>query len=195
LREAFADAARGLPELWQQGVLSQRHKKALLRCFIDKVVIHRIVWRGGEATSTAIPVVVASIARLSCGRETERVALELARQGQSDEIIAAELTRRGYRSPRERTVIPNTVRGIRLRHRVLRPRPGSRPRRVPGKLTVPEVARALGVQAHWLYQRLDRGVIETTFDAERNLYVFPDIPETLKRLRKLKAGRIQRVRL
>jgi len=204
LREAFADAARGLPELWQQGVLSQRHKKALLRCLIDKVVIHRsapdtvqtrIVWRGGEATSTAIPVMVASVARLSCGREMERVALELARQGQSDETIAAELTRRGDRSPRERTVIPNTVRRIRLRHRLLRPRPGSRPRRVPGKLTAPEVAQALGVQVHWLYQRLDHGVIETPFDAERKLYLFPDIPETLMRLRKLKAGRIQRVRL
>ena len=204
LRHAFADVARGVPELWRQGALGPRHQKALLRCLIDKVVIHRaaadtiqtrIVWRGGDVTETQLPIVVASIARLSCGRELEQAALELARQGQSDETIAEELTRRGYRSPRATKVIATTVRGMRLKHRLLRPRPGSRPRRMAGKLTLPQVARLLDVPLHWLYQRIGRGVIEVPLHPGRKLYLFPDTPEALALLQQLKAGLIERVRL
>src|ERR1700759_213134 len=58
LRAAFADAGRRLPELWHGSALTRARKKALLRCLIDKVVIHRsapdtirtrLVWRGGDA--------------------------------------------------------------------------------------------------------------------------------------------------
>jgi DNA invertase Pin-like site-specific DNA recombinase len=204
LRAAFADVARGVPELWRQGLLAPQHKKALLRCLIDKVVIHRsaqdtirarVVWRGGAVTEMQVPIAVAAVARLSCGAELEQAALELARQGQSDEAIAEELTRRGYRSPRELRVIPATVRGIRLKHRLLRPRPGSRPRRMEGKLTLPQVARRLGVPLHWLYQRITRGVIEVPLNPERKLYLFPDTQEALALLQQLKAGLIERVRL
>jgi len=204
LREAFTDMARGLPELWRQGAFNPQRKKALLRCLIDKVVIHRsaadsihvrIVWRGTDTTSFDTPVAVASIARLSCAHEMEQAAENLFRQGQSDEEIAAELTRRGYRSPRELTVIPNTVRTIRLKHGLRRPRPGSRPRRVPGKLTVPQIVKLLDVPLHWVYQRIERGDIQLPLDPDRKLYLFPDTPETLAKLKKLKAGRVQRVRL
>jgi DNA invertase Pin-like site-specific DNA recombinase len=204
LRAAFADAARGIPELWQQGLLSQQHKKALLRCLIEKVVIHRsapdtvqtrIVWRGGDTTGFDVPVAVASVARLSCAQAMEPIAVELFRQGQSDEEIAAELTRRGYRSPRELTVIPSTVRTIRLNHGLRRPRPGSKPRRIPGKLTVPQVVKVLDVPLHWVYQRIERGEIQIALDPKRKLYLFPDTPEAIAQLKKLKAGRIQRVRL
>jgi hypothetical protein len=204
LRQAFADAARGLPALWRQGALSQQHKKALLRCLIDKVVIHRpapdtiharIVWRGGDITTADLPIVVGSVAWLSCGPALERAALELARQGQSDEAIAAELTGRGYRSPRETKVMASTIQGIRLKHRLLRPRPGSRPRRLAGQLTLPQVARRLDVPPHWLYQRIERGVIDVPLHPQRKLYVFPDTPEALALLQQLKAGLIESVRL
>jgi DNA invertase Pin-like site-specific DNA recombinase len=204
LRAAFVDAARGIPELWQQGLLSQQHKKALLRCLIDKVVIHRsasdtvrtrIVWRGGDTTSFDVPVVVASVARLSCAQEMEPIAIELFRRGESDEEIAAELTRRGYRSPRELTVIPCTVRTIRLNHGLRRPRPGSKPRRIPGKLTVPQLTKVLDVPLHWVYQRIERGEIQVPLDPERKLYLFPDSPQAIAQLKKLKAGLVHRVRL
>jgi DNA invertase Pin-like site-specific DNA recombinase len=204
LRQAFADVAQGIPSLWERGVLSTPHKKALLRCLIDKVVIRRapadtiqarIVWRGGDTTTAQIPIVVNAVARLTRGPEMERLALELARQGHTDEAIAAALTRQGHRSPRETTVLPCTVRSIRLKHRLLRPRPGSRPRCVPGKLTVAQVARQLGVPIHWLHQRIARGVIDVPLDPERKLYLFPDTDEALALLQQLKAGLIQHVRL
>ncbi len=204
LREAFTDVARGVPDLWRQGTFTPQQKKALLRCLIDKVVrrratpdtIHvRIVWRGGDTTSFDVPVSVASIARLACAREMERIAVELFGQGRSDEEIAAELTRCGYRSPRDLTVIPATVRTIRLKHGLRRPRPGSRPRRIPGKLTVPQIVKLLDVPLHWVYQRIERGEIELALDPIRKLYLFPDTPETLAELEALKAGGVQRVRL
>ena len=204
LRAAFTDVARGVPDLWRQDAFTPQQKKALLRCLIDKVVLRRatpdtvhvrIVWRGTDTTSFDVSVAVGSITRLSCAGEMDRLAVELFNEGRSDEEIAAELTRRGYRSPRALTVIPNTVRTIRLKHGLCRPRPGSRPRRVPGKLTVPQIVKLLDVPLHWMYQRIERGEIELTLDPVRKLYLFPDTPETLAKLKALKAGRIQRVRI
>jgi DNA invertase Pin-like site-specific DNA recombinase len=204
LRAAFTDVARGVPDLWRQDAFTPQQKKALLRCLIDKVVMHRspadtihvrIVWRGADTTSFDVPVVVASIARLSGADEMERIALELFHRGRSDEEIAAELTQRGHRSPRELAVLPSTVRTIRWKHGLRRPRPGSRPRRVPGKLTVPQLVKVLDVPLHWVYQRIERGDIQIALDSERKLYLFPDTPEAIAQLKKLKAGRIQSVRL
>jgi hypothetical protein len=74
LRAAFADAGRRLPEIWHGATLTRGRKKALLRCLIDKVVIHRtmtdtihmrIVWRGGDASVFDVPVSVGSLSALS----------------------------------------------------------------------------------------------------------------------------------
>lgn len=54
MRAAFMNIGQKLPQLWEQDVLTQAQKKALLRCLIDKVVIRkegrdqvrvRIVWK------------------------------------------------------------------------------------------------------------------------------------------------------
>jgi DNA invertase Pin-like site-specific DNA recombinase len=56
LRAAFLDVGRLLPGIWATEILSQPQRKALWRCLIDKVVVHRlrqeavqtrIVWKGG----------------------------------------------------------------------------------------------------------------------------------------------------
>src|SRR5439155_19862490 len=71
LRAAFLDLGRTLPGLWQTDVLSQPQRKALLRCLIDKVVVHRvprdevqtrIVWKGVATINVAVPVTVVAIA-------------------------------------------------------------------------------------------------------------------------------------
>src|SRR2546429_3463061 len=63
LQPAFQTLGQYLPMLWHQGVISQRHKKALLRSLIETVVMQRpspefvqarIVWRGGETTELMI---------------------------------------------------------------------------------------------------------------------------------------------
>ena len=81
-----------LPQIWHQEILTRENKKALLRCLIDKVVIHRqvqdrvqtrIVWRGGDITTLEIPVPVGSFADLSTAAEMEQIILDLSRQGKT----------------------------------------------------------------------------------------------------------------
>ena len=96
LREAFTAIGQRLPQIWGQDVLTREQKKALLRCLIDKVVVHRsvadrvqtrIVWRGGDTTTFDIPVPVGSFANLATATEMEEIILELSRQGKTDEEL------------------------------------------------------------------------------------------------------------
>ncbi len=202
LRAAFADAGRRLPELWHGSVLTTARKKALLRCLLDKVVIHRaapdtihmrLVWRGGDASALNVPVAVGSLAALSRHEEMEARILELARAGHGDAAVAAELTAAGHRSPMRDRVLPSTVQIIRLRHGVLLKRNQSHPRHVPGHLTIPQLAAQLGVSAHWIYDRIHNGTIAVTRDECTGLYLFPGEPGTLKGLRKLRDGELDRI--
>jgi hypothetical protein len=126
------------PQLWKQGPLRSAQKKALLRCLIDKVVLHRVagdqvrtrvVWRGGATTCDDVPVPVGSFAQLSGAKEMEDSILHMARDGRTDKQIAECLTSRGHRSPQRDVVLPSTVRIIRLKHRLLLRPSQSHPRR------------------------------------------------------------------
>jgi hypothetical protein len=197
LREAFSHIGRHLPHLWARGLLTRPQKKAFLRCLIDKVVLHRvardrvqarIVWRGGATTTRELPVPVGALADLRGAAEMERAILERSAAGETDEAIAEALTGLGYRSPLRPVVLPSTVKAIRLRHGRLRQRSQSHPRRIPGSLTVPQLARALGVAPHWLYDRIYNGSVPVAKDGATGLYLFPDDPATLDRLRALLAN-------
>jgi DNA invertase Pin-like site-specific DNA recombinase len=202
-REAFLQAGKRIPELWQQGRLSAKQQKAFLRCLIDKVVAHRsapdtlavrIVWRGGETTSATLRVTVGSLSRLSGAQEMEKKIVQLAKKGKSDEAIAEWLTEQGYRSPKQSTVLVSTVRIIRLRHRLLRVRSQSHPRRIPGRLTVPQIAHSLKITPHWIYDRIHNGTIQVARDSATKLYLFPDEPQTITLFKQLRAGKLQKLR-
>jgi DNA invertase Pin-like site-specific DNA recombinase len=204
LREAFTAIGQKLPLIWHQGVLTQQNKKALLRCLIDKVVVHRlapdcvqarIVWRGGDTTTLEVPVSTNSSARLSKTAEMENIIVELSRQGKSDEEIAQHLTTLGHRSARQPDfVLPNTVKCIRLKHRVFQKRSQSHPRRVAGCLTVPQIAGELDVTPYWIYHLIDNGRIQIVKDLQTGLYLFPDKPDTLEMFKQLKNGSVYNLR-
>jgi hypothetical protein len=202
-RGAFRRAGKKIPELWRQGRLQPQQQKAFLRCLIDKVVVHRsapdtlevrIVWRGGEATAVSLPVTVGTLAQLSSAEAMAKEILNPARQDKGDEEIATLLTQQGYRSPKRATVLPSTVRTIRLRHRLFRERRQSHPRRISGHLTLSQLADVLGVTPHWIYDRIYNGTIQVTRDQQTNLYLFPDSPETIAQFKQLRAGKIQKLR-
>jgi DNA invertase Pin-like site-specific DNA recombinase len=202
-REAFLRAGKKIPELWRQDRLTHQQQKAFLRCLIDKVVVHRsapdtlqvrIVWRGGATTVAALPVTVGALARLSSAPKMEKEILRLAKAGKTDEEIAAWLTQQGHRSPKHATVLPSTVRILRLRHRLFRKRSQSHPRRIPGHLTVPQLAHTLGITPHWIYDRIHNGTIQVARDPTTNLYLFPDQPMTITLFKQLRAGKVQSLR-
>lgn len=203
LRAAFTSLGESLPKLWDQTTLGRAQRKALLRCLIDKVVLRRreqrdhvdtrIVWRGGAVTELDVVVSVNSVRDLSGFEQMEARILELEASGKSDEDIARLLTEDGFRSPKHDVLLQSTVKSLRLKHQRYHRYRTARPRRVPGFLTVPQVAQALGVTAHWLYNLMRRGVIEIDRDPDIRLYLFPDQPDTIVELRRLQAGAITRV--
>ena len=131
---------------------------------------------------------VGALAYLTQGAELEQAIVDLSRAGLADEAIAAQLTQQGYRSPLRAYVLPSTVQVIRRRHGVFHERSQSHPRHVPGYLSVAQVAVALDVSPHWIYDRIYNGTIQVTKDAKRSAFLFPDTQATLEQFQALKAG-------
>ena len=203
LKAAFTDIGQKLPQIWDRDVLPRQTKKALLRTLIDKVVIHRplpevvqtrVVWKGGDVSTLQVPVPVGSLSDLSGAQEMEKIILELSQAGKSDEVIADHLTALGYRSPSKPFVLPNTVKIIRLKHGVFQVRSQSHPRHIPGYLTTSQIARALDISNHWIYDRINNGTIQVNKDPKTRLYLFPDEPATLDLFKQLKSGQIDNLR-
>jgi hypothetical protein len=96
------------PTLWETPANRRDHRKALLRCLIDKVVMRRrtrnkaevrIVWRGGATTELLVTLPVTAVAVLPRHREMIARICALAKEGLHDEEIARILTQEGHRSP------------------------------------------------------------------------------------------------
>jgi DNA invertase Pin-like site-specific DNA recombinase len=203
LQTAFTAIGQKLPELWSGDVLTQVQKKALLRCLIDKVVVHRvvrdrlrtcIVWKGGDTTTVDLPIPVGSFAELTNSAALVARIVALSQQGLDDQTVAQQLTAEGYRSPLRPTLLPSTVKRLRLEHGIMLNRSQSHPRRIPGFLTVPQLAAALNLSSHWIYDRIHNGTIAITRHPQSHLYLFPDCPDTLTQLQQLQAGQLHNLR-
>ena len=162
LKTALSAIGQKLPELWQGNTLTRVQKKALLRCLIDKVVIHRlvrdtvrtrIIWKGGDTTTVDLPIPVGSLTELTNAKELETQIITLSKQGLDDQAIAQQLTAQGHRSPLRQTLLPSTVKTIRLKHRIFHDRSQSHPRKISGYLTVPQIVKALELPPHWIYDK------------------------------------------
>jgi DNA invertase Pin-like site-specific DNA recombinase len=194
LLEMLRDVGPRLPELWNAKLFRDAQKKALLRSLIDKVVIHRltpdkvqtrVVWRGGATTSAVVRVTVGKFAWLSGAEEMEETIKRMMKDGHSDAAIAEHLTARGHRSPRADRVLESTVRLVRLRLGLLRKAHQSHPRHIEGWLTIPQLAKKLGVSRWWITDRIHNRTIPAKKDAKAKCYLFPDTPATLATLRAL----------
>lgn len=197
LREACSTLGHSLPTLWHQAALRRTPRKALLRCLLEQVVLDRrapdtittrMVWRGGAGSEVEVPCPVGTLRDVTGVAQMEAAVLHLESQGQSDAEIAQRFTAQGFRSPPRPRVLASTVRTIRLRHGRLHRYRGPRPRRVPRSLTVPQIARAVGVKPHWVYHRISRGRIVVSRDEASGLSLFPDGSETLEAFRQLRDG-------
>jgi DNA invertase Pin-like site-specific DNA recombinase len=201
LRAAFTAIVGRLADLWRDPRLDHAHRKALLRCLVDRVVLERvasdrvaarIIWRGGEDTMLTVDMSARALRDLSgIGAMEARVA-ELARTTLPDAEIAGVLTREGSRSPLRDRVLTSTVSKLRLRAGILR-WPEGRTRRhvVPGWLTVPQLAERLEVDVAWIHHRIRNGTIAVPRDRATRMYLFPDATETVTAFQALKAGNLR----
>lgn len=202
LRKTLERLGQRLGGLWPQ--LPAIRQKELLRCLIDKVVMHRaqsdavtirVVWKGGAASSAMVAVPVRTIHQLSQCQPMQQEILRLSAQGHGDVEVAKRLSRAGFRSPTSTMVLPGTVREMRLRHNVLLRPTHSHPRTVNGFLTVRALAKKLNIHSHWIYDRIHSGVIAVRKDQQSRTYLIPDNQKTLKQFRQLLSGKLQSLRI
>jgi len=198
---ALKDIGRQLPQLWHQGLFTTSQKESLLRSLINKVVLHsvqtdtihiRVVWHGGATTSTDRPVAVGVFSHLQHAEEMEERIVQLSKQGHPATEIARRLTAEGFRSPQSDRVLTSTVRTIRQKHGILQASK-SRPVRVPGYLTISQLAKRLGIRRQWFLERIHSGVIRITKDASHRCYLFPDRKDTLDEIRRLYEGKTKTI--
>jgi DNA invertase Pin-like site-specific DNA recombinase len=204
LRAQVVSLGRRLPELWADPNVSRAHRKALLRCLIEKVVMRRIardkasvriVWRGGEVTDLTVMMPVNALTALPRYAEMEARVLQLAQSGIYDDEIAQRLTAEGFRSPRcGDEVLRTTIQGIRLRHGIHAVWRSTRWPQVSGWLTVTQIAARLTVSENWVRGRIRRGAIKTRREASGR-YLFPDDEQTINALRQLHAGAVKQINL
>jgi hypothetical protein len=202
LRKTLERIGQRLGGLWPQ--LPATRQKELLRCLIDKVVMHRtqsdavtirVVWKGGAASSATVAVPVRTMHQLSQCEAMQQEVLRLCAQGHGDAEVARRLSRAGFRSPSSTTVLPGTVRELRLRHNLLLRPAHSHPRTVNGYLTVSALAKKLDIHSHWIYDRIHSGVIEVRKDEQSRTYLIPDTSQTIKKFRQLLSGKLQSLRI
>jgi len=204
LRAKVVSLGQRLPGLWADPKVSRAHRKALLRCLIDKVVLRRrardqvavrIVWRGGAVSEFEVTMPVNTLTSLSRYAEMEARVLDLAQTGIEDDMIAHTLTAEGHHSAQHGTaLLPSTVRHIRLQHGLKRVPVQTRWPRVPGWLTVTSIAARLQLPEKWLRDRLRAGAIQTVREPSGR-YLFPDSEGTLEALRQLRARVVKQVDL
>ena len=203
LRAKVVALGERLPALWADPTTRREHRKALLRCLIEKVVMRRtardqaevrIVWRGGATTELTVKMPVNALSALPRHAEMEQRVCELAAAGHYDDEIARMLTAEGHRSPwRGTEVLASTVRGIRIRHGV-KVRQRTRWPAVSGCLTVTQLARRLQLPQKWIYTQLRRGALRTVLEPSGR-YLFPDTEPAMQAIRELREHRMQRVDL
>jgi hypothetical protein len=203
LKAAFSRLGERLPPLWEPPLLSQQQRKAWRRGLIDQVALHRVgrsqaqvrsVWRGGETTTLLVSVRVRRGAALPAAAEMARLSIDLFTHGYGEEEMAKRLTALGHRSPTCQPVRPNTVKSIRLQHRLFHKHSQSHPRRMAGDLTVPPIARTLEVPVHWMDDHIHRGTSAVTTDPTTGLDGLLDPPPTLKLFKDLQAGKRRKLR-
>jgi len=160
------------------------------RCGHDRVQV-RIVWKGGETSELSVPISVPAWRQLTEAAVMEERIMAASRQGIPDAVIAQELTAQGYRSPMRSQVLSSTVSRIRPAHCIFQKPWLSGSRRIPGALTVPQVAAALERSPHWISHRITNGTILVARNPQSKTFLFPDAPDTLRQFRQLRDGTLR----
>lgn len=184
-----------LPRIWADPATTDAHRKALLRCLVEKVVLDRgardialarIVWRGGAVTDLDVKMRVTAVANLTRGDEMRDRLIELAQAGMPDDEIATVLTREGHRSPTSAdSVLPITIQRIRLAAGIKVGVQRNRWQHDPGFLSANEVATRLGIPVNWLYVQIRKRRL--LIDRQpTGAHLFPATPSALDAVRSLR---------
>lgn len=184
-----------LPQIWRDDATTDAHRKALLRCLMEKAVLDRgehditrvrIIWRGGAVTELEVKMKVNSVAKLTRGEEMRSRLLDLAQAGMPDDEIAFVLTREGHRSPDcTDRVLPITVQRIRLGAGIKVTAQRSRWTHEPSSLSATQLAARLKIPVNWIYVQIRRNRL--LIDRQpTGAYLFQNSPAVVNAVRDLR---------
>lgn len=193
-----------LPEIWADDATTDAHRKALLRCLVEKVVLDRgehdvalvrIVWRGGAVTELEVKMKVNSIAKLTRGEEMRARLLDLAIAGMPDDEIAAVLTQEGHRSPNcAEKVLPITVQRIRLGAGIRITTQRNRWTHKVTSLSATQLAARLNIPVNWIYVQIRQKRL--LIDRQPSgAYLFQNSPSVINAVRDLRNHTIRHLDL
>ncbi len=194
LKLVFTDLGKRLPDLWDSGMLNNKIKKDYLRCLIEKVVFTRskpdqvdirIVWKGGEVNEMSVPYKVSAYENSSHYTEIKELIRNAYKNNKTDQEIVILLTEKGLKQPLLKPITLGSVRSLRFRMDLLRPRGGRGSVQVKGYLTVPQVCDRLGVNSDWLSGKIKSGKVKVKKDPKRRVYLFPDTKNTEEQMKLL----------
>jgi DNA invertase Pin-like site-specific DNA recombinase len=196
LRHQLLHLSQCLPDLWLSPQLRHPQRKALLRSLIARVMVKRtaadrvevkIIWASGHFSEGIVIAPVGSQRHVT-GYDTmvERTR-QLWAEGYSDLQIADVLSREGFRSAQREMVLAKTV--MKIRHRHLWGSPYHQHRlvdKIDEKWTIRGLARELGVEWGWVYNRIRNGFLSEPDVSRRPPHgnvLIRDDAELLTRLR------------
>jgi DNA invertase Pin-like site-specific DNA recombinase len=168
-RDQLLHLSQCLPDLWSSPQLSHLQRKALLRSLIARVMVKRmapdrvevkIIWVSGHfSEGIVIPPVLHQHHVTGYDTMVERTR-QLWAEGYADLHIAAVLSREGFRSARGDRVLAKTVLKIRHRHHWVSPHHQHRlADKMDEQWTIRGLARELGVEWGWVYNRIRNGFL------------------------------------
>ncbi|WP_245436360.1 recombinase family protein [Mesorhizobium tamadayense] len=193
-----------LPQIWADDATTDAHRKALLRCLVEKVVLDRgehdvavarIVWRGGAVTELEVKMKVNSVAKLTRGEEMRARLLDLAIAGMPDDEIAAVLTQEGHRSPNcAEKVLPITVQRIRLGAGIRITTQRNRWTHKATSLSATQLAARLNIPVNWIYVQIRQKRL--LIDRQpTGAYLFQNSPSVINAVRDLRNHTIRHLDL
>ncbi|MET3792521.1 recombinase family protein [Aquamicrobium terrae] len=193
-RKVIALSGR-LPQIWADDATTDAHRKALLRCLIEKVILDRgehdialarIIWRGGAVTELEVKMNVNSVAKLTHGEEMRARLLDLAKTGLPDDEIAALLSQEGHRSPNcADKVLPITVQRIRLGAGIRIATQRSRWTHQAVWLSATQLAARLHIPVNWIYVQIRQKRL--LIDRQpTGAYLFRNAPSVINAVRDLR---------
>lgn len=184
-----------LPQIWANDAPTDAHRKALLRCLIEKVVLDRgegnvalarSVWRGGTVTDLHVKMKVKFVAKLTRSEELRKRLLELALTGVPGDQVAEMLTREGYHSPNcEEKVLPITVQRLRLAAGIKAKAQRNRWTHEPTLFSAVQLAASLAIPVNWIYVQIRR--MRLLIDQQSTgAYLYQNSPAVVNAVRDLR---------
>jgi DNA invertase Pin-like site-specific DNA recombinase len=196
-RERIAALSSDLPALWHAPGTTYRDRKEIVRCLVDKVVVHvksdseyvdvTIHWQGGFTSRHEVVRPVKSYEQLrDFDKLMDRIAT-LRQEGHTAAQIAECLNREGFSPPKRCGVFyPELVHQL-LKRRGLANEKMYTDRMGPHEWWLPKLAEEIPVSAGKLADWARRGWLHSRKTPAQRLWVLWADKQELKRLRKLAA--------